>query len=108
MSAAPPSADAPSDAVVLFDGRDIAPLQGEELRRLRRRFQMVFQDPMSSLDPRQSVESLLFEGMKAHGIVKDEKEAAPRLKQLLVGDTPDEVINLLDEAAARATQGMVW
>lgn len=32
----------------------------------------------------------------------------PRLDQLIVGDTPDEVINLLDEAAARATQGMVW
>ena len=32
----------------------------------------------------------------------------PRLKQMIVGDTPDEVINLLDEAVANATQGMVW
>src|SRR5690606_35901300 len=45
--------------------------------------QMIFQDPMGSLDPRQSVEALLVEGMRAHGIVKDAKEAAPRLRQLL-------------------------
>jgi peptide/nickel transport system ATP-binding protein len=44
---------------------------------------MIFQDPMGSLDPRQSVEALLVEGMRAHGIVKDAKEAAPRLRQLL-------------------------
>jgi len=58
----------PTRGSVRFDGRDIAGLRGEELRRARRRFQMVFQDPMSSLDPRQSVESLLQEGMKAHGL----------------------------------------
>ncbi|GAA1870819.1 ATP-binding cassette domain-containing protein [Pseudonocardia ailaonensis] len=58
----------PTRGAVRFDGTDIAGLKGEELRRQRRRFQMVFQDPMSSLDPRQSVESLLAEGMKAHGL----------------------------------------
>ncbi len=44
---------------------------------------MVFQDPMSSLDPRQSVESLLLEGMKAHGLADDDKVAAKRLRELL-------------------------
>jgi peptide/nickel transport system ATP-binding protein len=44
---------------------------------------MVFQDPMGSLDPRQSVESLLLEGMKAHGLTKNEKEASKRLRELL-------------------------
>ncbi len=53
---------------VLFDGVDVATLTGEPLRRMRRRFQMVFQDPLSSLDPRQSVESLLSEGLRAHGL----------------------------------------
>ena len=44
---------------------------------------MVFQDPMSSLDPRQSVESLLVEGMKAHGLASDAKATAARLRELL-------------------------
>ncbi|GAA4120257.1 ATP-binding cassette domain-containing protein [Knoellia locipacati] len=73
----------PTDGSVVFDGVDIATLKGEELRKKRQDIQMVFQDPLSSLDPRQSVESLLFEGMKAHGIAKNAKEARPRLVELL-------------------------
>ncbi|MCE1179363.1 MAG: ATP-binding cassette domain-containing protein [Micrococcales bacterium] len=73
----------PTEGSVEFDGVDIASLKGETLRRKRKDIQMVFQDPMSSLDPRQSVESLLLEGMKAHGLVKDDASANQRLKQLL-------------------------
>jgi peptide/nickel transport system ATP-binding protein len=68
---------------VRFDGQDVAGLKGEELRRARRRFQMVFQDPMSSLDPRQSVESLLIEGMKAHGLSKGPEADHARLRELV-------------------------
>ena len=73
----------PTAGQVLFDGQDIAPLQGEELRRMRRRFQMVFQDPMSSLDPRQSVESMLTEGLKAHGLSTGAKADGGRLRALV-------------------------
>ena len=73
----------PTAGQVLFDGQDIAPLQGEQLRRMRRRFQMVFQDPMSSLDPRQSVESMLTEGLKAHGLSKGAKADGQRLRGLV-------------------------
>jgi len=73
----------PTEGSVEFDGVDIASLKGETLRRKRQDIQMVFQDPMGSLDPRQSVESLLLEGMKAHGLAKDEKEASRRLRELL-------------------------
>ena len=73
----------PTDGRVVFDGVDIASLKGETLRRTRKDIQMVFQDPMSSLDPRQSVESLLIEGMRAHGLVKDNASANKRLRQLL-------------------------
>ncbi|HPF80025.1 ABC transporter ATP-binding protein [Nostocoides australiense] len=73
----------PTEGKVVFDGTDIASLKGEALRRKRQHMQMVFQDPLSSLDPRQSVESLLLEGMKAHGLVKDTKAANARLKELL-------------------------
>ena len=68
---------------VQFDGMDIAALKGEELRHKRQDIQMVFQDPMGSLDPRQTVESLLLEGMKAHGLAKDAKQANTRLRDLL-------------------------
>ncbi|WP_353353191.1 oligopeptide/dipeptide ABC transporter ATP-binding protein [Intrasporangium sp. DVR] len=73
----------PTEGSVSFDGVDIASLKGEELRRKRQDIQMVFQDPMSSLDPRQSVESLLLEGMKAHGLVENDHAANQRLRELL-------------------------
>jgi len=73
----------PTEGSVLFDGIDIADLRGEELRRKRQDLQMVFQDPMSSLDPRQSVESLLVEGMKAHGLASDKAATHARLRELL-------------------------
>ena len=58
----------PTEGKVVFDGIDVASLNGEKLRSMRRRMQMIFQDPLSSLDPRQSVESILSEGLKAHGL----------------------------------------
>jgi peptide/nickel transport system ATP-binding protein len=60
----------PTGGTALLDGVDLAGLRGEELRRMRRRMQMVFQDPLSSLDPRQNVESLLAEGLRAHGLYR--------------------------------------
>ena len=73
----------PTEGSVLFEGEDIASLSGETLRRRRQDMQMVFQDPMSSLDPRQSVESLLVEGMRAHGLDKDKASTNARLRELL-------------------------
>ncbi len=58
----------PTAGSVVFDGTDVRSLRPEALRRLRRRMQMVFQDPLSSLDPRQSVESLLVEPLTVHGL----------------------------------------
>jgi ATPase components of various ABC-type transport systems, contain duplicated ATPase len=58
----------PTAGRVLFDGTDVASLGGEPLRHMRRRMQMVFQDPLGSLDPRQDVESLLSEPLRAHGL----------------------------------------
>ncbi|GAB3586671.1 ABC transporter ATP-binding protein [Calidifontibacter terrae] len=75
--------DEPTDGTVHFDGVDVASLAGEELRRKRKDMQMVFQDPLSSLDPRQTVEALLLEGMNAHGLTKDKAAANKRLRDLL-------------------------
>ncbi|NWF25155.1 ATP-binding cassette domain-containing protein [Streptomyces sp. PKU-EA00015] len=68
---------------VVFDGTDLAKLPNEEMRGFRRRLQMVFQDPLGSLNPRQNIESILSEGMAAHGIGKDQKERREKIKEIL-------------------------
>ena len=75
--------ETPTAGSVTFEGVDIASLKGEELRTRRKRFQMVFQDPMSSLDPRQTVEALLLEGMRAHGLDTDKSATHARLRELM-------------------------
>jgi peptide/nickel transport system ATP-binding protein len=69
-----------TEGTVLFDGTDVAALQGEKLRRMRQDMQMVFQDPLASLNPRQSVETILTEPLRAHGIAYDRKT---RVRDLL-------------------------
>jgi len=59
---------------VVFDGEDIAKLGAEPLRLMRRRMQMVFQDPLASLDPRQSVQSSLVEPLQVHGLAEADKK----------------------------------
>lgn len=56
----------PSDGSVRFDGHDITHLSEPALRPLRRRFQMIFQDPMSSLNPRQRVGTIIAEPLRLH------------------------------------------
>ena len=73
----------PTSGRIVFDGTDVRSLRGEQMRRFRRRIQMVFQDPLASLDPRQSVESLLVEGLKAHGLHKDKAAVRTRLRSTL-------------------------
>jgi len=57
---------------VLFDGQDIFELSREELRRMRPRMQIVFQDPYSSLSPRIPVGEIIGEAVREHNIVKDD------------------------------------
>ncbi|HTF51181.1 MAG TPA: dipeptide/oligopeptide/nickel ABC transporter ATP-binding protein, partial [Pseudonocardia sp.] len=68
---------------VVVDGVDLSGLSGEPLRRMRRRMQMVFQDPMSSLNPRQSVRAMLVEALRAHGLDTSPPETEARLRELL-------------------------
>jgi peptide/nickel transport system ATP-binding protein len=84
----------PTAGTVTFDGVDVAGLKREPLRRMRSRMQMVFQDPLSSLDPRQDVESILTEPLKAHGLAKG-LEASKRARELL------DVVGLPAAAAGR-------
>ncbi len=57
----------PTGGRIIFDGKDITRAPSAELRRARRKFQIVFQDPYSSLDPRMTVEKIVGEGFKIHG-----------------------------------------
>jgi peptide/nickel transport system ATP-binding protein len=73
----------PTDGTVIFDGKDLAALDGATLRRLRREFQIIFQDPASSMNPRMLVEDIVAEGMVAQGIGADRAERRRRVEALL-------------------------
>ena len=73
----------PTAGSVWFDGVDVATLAGEELRHARRRMQMIFQDPMASLNPRQNVESILTEPLVAHGAEGGRHGHSARVRELL-------------------------
>ena len=62
---------APTRGTVRFDGTDTRSLDGAALRTLRRRMQMIFQDPYASLNPRWIVEDIVGEPLKEHGIITD-------------------------------------
>ena len=70
----------PSEGAIRFDGADITHLSEAALRPLRRRFQMIFQDPMSSLNPRHRVGTIIAEPLRLHGME----------------DVPDRVARALD------------
>jgi oligopeptide transport system ATP-binding protein len=59
---------APTDGKVYFDGVDLGSLDSEALRRMRRRMQIIFQDPYGSLDPRMTVGSIVNEPIETHGL----------------------------------------
>jgi peptide/nickel transport system ATP-binding protein len=73
----------PSGGSVRFDGRELTTLRGEELRRLRSEFQIIFQDPFSSMNPRMTVMDIVQEGMVTLGIEKDPRRREARVEELL-------------------------
>ncbi len=72
----------PREGSIHLGGVDLLALHGSPLRRERRRFQMVFQDPYSSLDPRQTVGDILAEPLRTHNLA-DGRERARRIDDLL-------------------------
>jgi peptide/nickel transport system ATP-binding protein len=72
----------PTAGRIVFDGKDITTLGEGELRPLRRRMQMVFQDPFASLNPRHSVGKTVGEPLRTHGIA-GRREANARVRELL-------------------------
>jgi peptide/nickel transport system ATP-binding protein len=75
----------PTAGTIHFDGEDITQVTGERLRRLRKRMQLVFQDPYASLNPRMTVLQLVAEPLVVHGEARN------------AGDARDRVVALLDQ-----------
>jgi len=73
----------PTAGRIGFDGVDLARLSGAALRPYRRAIQIVFQDPLASLDPRMRVRDAIAEGMQSFAIGADERERTERVAALL-------------------------
>ncbi len=72
----------PTEGELVFDGTDLMSLRGGELRNMRRRMQMIFQDPYASLNPRMTVGSIVGEPLEVHAVSQG-KEKRARVQELL-------------------------
>src|SRR5579885_1404705 len=72
----------PTSGTVNFDGHELTKMKSGELRRFRRRMQMIFQDPYASLNPRMSVGSIISEPLAIHNLAKG-KARKDRVQELL-------------------------
>jgi oligopeptide/dipeptide ABC transporter ATP-binding protein len=81
----------PDEGTVYFEGRNILEIGADQLRRLRREIQIIFQDPYSSLNPRKNVDSIIGEPLAIHQIAKG-KEREERVIHLMevVGLRPEQ------------------
>ena len=96
----------PTSGTILYNGQDLTALRKEPLRRMRKHFQMVFQDPYSSLDPRMTVRSILKEPLSAHNMLPPSKEETQALGDLLtrVGLRPSDLDRLPKEFSGGGRQ----
>ena len=72
----------PTGGSIHFDGVDVTSLGGEQLRRMRSRMQMIFQDPYASLNPRMTIGSMLAEPLRVHGLARG-GDAMRRARELI-------------------------
>ncbi|TMF83446.1 MAG: ATP-binding cassette domain-containing protein [Chloroflexi bacterium] len=72
----------PTAGAVLFDGVELTKLGGEAMRKMRRRMQMIFQDPYASLNPRMTVGNIIGEPLEVHDLARG-KEKTERVQELL-------------------------
>jgi oligopeptide transport system ATP-binding protein len=73
----------PTAGSVLFEGEDLARMNGAALRARRRKLQMIFQDPYGSLNPRMTVEDIIGEALDIHGLADSKSARAKRVAELL-------------------------
>ena len=73
----------PTDGQIIYDNADIVDATPDQMRRLRRQLQIIFQDPYSSLNPRMTVEDIIGEAIGFHGLAKGDKAIRSRVQDLL-------------------------
>jgi len=73
----------PSSGKVVFDGKNVLSLSGDELRAIRRDIQIIFQDPYASLNPRMTVAAIIGEALVIHGLAKTKQQFHDRIAELL-------------------------
>jgi oligopeptide/dipeptide ABC transporter ATP-binding protein len=73
----------PTGGQILFEGEDITSLPEEKIRSIRSKLALIFQDPYSSLDPRQSAGNIVGEPLIIHSMVKSQSEYRSRVEELL-------------------------
>ena len=83
----------PTEGQIIFDGKDITTIKGNELKQFKQDVQMIFQDPYASLNPRMTVGEIIKEPMDIHKIFETEEEKEARVRELLelVGLKPDHI-----------------
>ena len=72
----------PTEGNIIFEGKDLVTLRGEEMRAMRRKIQMIFQDPYASLNPRMTVEQIIGEPLVVHSLARGH-EIREKVKDLL-------------------------
>lgn len=85
----------PTAGQVIYGGQDITKISGAEMRKLRRKMQIIFQDPYASLNPRMTVEQILSEPLEIHELAKTKADRLQRIFKLL------DLVGLRREAISR-------
>ncbi len=68
---------------IIYNGKDITHIEGEELREMRRKIQIIFQDPFASLNPRMTIGAILEEPLIIHNLFNSAKERQERINELI-------------------------
>ena len=85
----------PTAGQIIYDGRDITKISQDEMRKLRRKMQIIFQDPYASLNPRMTVEQILSEPLDIHGLATSKDDKKKRISKLL------DLVGIRQEAVTR-------
>lgn len=73
-----------TDGEVLYRGKDVHQLRGRERKQFTKQAQIIFQDPYASLDTKMKVQEIIAEGIRTHGLLKNEKQIREKVEELLV------------------------
>jgi oligopeptide transport system ATP-binding protein len=73
----------PTTGKIIYDGKDITSITGEELRDMRKKMQIIFQDPFASLNPRMTIGTILEEPLIIHNLYESPKDRQDRIHELL-------------------------